>query len=263
MIHARVLATLLLAAGATTAATFPPATAGDPGRDVLTVFGRSVAIAGDYAFVGEPSVGVGGGGRGGGGGGGGGGGRGGAAAPAGTVHVYRRGSPAGRKSASSSLPIPARVTPSAFRSRPTVRRCSSGRCRRLRRRSAAGAARAAAGAAAVLLRLRHQSIARWDRSMSFVAGLTGNGPPPARSIRARHASRCSLVPRLWFPATTRWSGRRAERPAGRCLSSVGVAMASGRLPERFRRRGSPPATASGRQSLSTATVWRWARRAGR
>ena len=47
-----------------------------------TAFGRSVAIAGDFAFVGEPSLGAGG--RGGGGGRGG-------AAPAGIVHVFRYG----------------------------------------------------------------------------------------------------------------------------------------------------------------------------
>ena len=49
--------------------------------EAYTAFGRSVAIAGEFAFVGEPSVG--GGGRGGGGRGG--------ASPAGIVHVFRYG----------------------------------------------------------------------------------------------------------------------------------------------------------------------------
>ena len=48
---------------------------------VLTAFGRTVAIAGEFAFVGEPNV----------GGGGRGGGRGGAPPAAGVVHIYRYG----------------------------------------------------------------------------------------------------------------------------------------------------------------------------
>ena len=48
---------------------------------VMTAFGRSVAIAGEFAFVGEPNV----------GGGGRGGGRGGAPPAAGVVHIYRYG----------------------------------------------------------------------------------------------------------------------------------------------------------------------------
>jgi choice-of-anchor B domain-containing protein len=75
------LALLLVGGGASAAlATAPPSSAR---RDngAFIAFGRSVAIAGEFAFVGEPNV----------GGGGRGGGRGGAPPAAGVVHVYRYG----------------------------------------------------------------------------------------------------------------------------------------------------------------------------
>ncbi|HEX3926597.1 MAG TPA: choice-of-anchor B family protein [Gemmatimonadales bacterium] len=82
MTRARLLAAALLLSSSSTALAVPVSRIGDPVRDLLSVFGRSVAIAGDYAFVGEPSAGA---------TGVRGGGREAAAAPAGVVHVYHRG----------------------------------------------------------------------------------------------------------------------------------------------------------------------------
>ena|GEM_PF-58250 len=85
MILSKTLAVLLagggLGAAVVAAPTSNPADSSSSraASDAYTAFGRSVAIAGDFAFVGEPSVG--GGGRGGGGRGG--------ANPAGIVHVFR------------------------------------------------------------------------------------------------------------------------------------------------------------------------------
>jgi choice-of-anchor B domain-containing protein len=74
----------LFAAGTTLATAYltVPAAPARSGNESFRAFGRSVAIAGDYAFVGEPNVG--------GFGRGGGGGRGGPPPAAGVVHVYRQ-----------------------------------------------------------------------------------------------------------------------------------------------------------------------------
>ena len=81
MRQARIVAVLLVAGFVSRAVAFPAPGSADPLRDLLSGFGRAVAIAGEYAFVGEPSETAG---------------RGGGEGPApvvspGIVHVYRHG----------------------------------------------------------------------------------------------------------------------------------------------------------------------------
>jgi choice-of-anchor B domain-containing protein len=77
------LLALLLGGGLTVSFAVAPATGYVSEFEQQRAFGRAVAIAGDFAFVGEPNAGGAGGGRGGGRGAGGG------AAPSGVVHVFR------------------------------------------------------------------------------------------------------------------------------------------------------------------------------
>ena len=81
MRQARFVAVLLVAGFVSRAVALPAPGSADPLRDLLSGFGRAVAIAGEYAFVGEPSETAG---------------RGGGEGPApvvssGIVHVYRHG----------------------------------------------------------------------------------------------------------------------------------------------------------------------------
>src|SRR5262245_37496466 len=80
MIPTKLLTALLLGGGLTAGVSSGPAPARLEGFS-YRAFGRSVAISGEYAFVGEPNVVAGFGGRGGG--------RGGAPPAPGIVHVYR------------------------------------------------------------------------------------------------------------------------------------------------------------------------------
>jgi hypothetical protein len=75
----RLLASLLLGGTITFGFLPPAATEVEYSNELLTAFGRSVAVAGDFAFVGEPNV----------GGGGGRGGRGAGTASGGVVHIFR------------------------------------------------------------------------------------------------------------------------------------------------------------------------------